>query len=190
MDSFRAPGHVWAHCLSSAQSTISSSLAHAGSTLGGSQVPGPAQTPRRHPTLVSPDYRGGDINTYTSLHQTIKIQGIICWILILKSTVLFIKCLILVFQQALLLSSPLLFWAHISKCQTNFFSRGSKKSVGGSGTCKALILRESLLNSSQQQPIVGNLNNLGSDLSTADIHGGIHEDKKLFHLNGSDWPNF
>ena len=75
---------------------------------------------------------------------------------------------------------------HISKCQTNFFSRGSKKSVGGSGTCKAFILRESLLNSSQQWPIVGNLNNLGSDLSTADIHGCINE--KKIQLNCSVLP--
>ena len=57
--------------------------------------------------------------------------------------------------------------------------------MGGSGTCKALILRESLLNSSQQRPIVGNLNNLRSDLSTADIHGGIIEHTKLA-LNGSN----
>ena len=58
--------------------------------------------------------------------------------------------------------------------------------MGGSGTCKALILRESLLNSSQQRPIVGNLNNLRSDLSTADIHGGIIEHTKLVPLNGSN----
>ena len=63
-----------------------------------------------------------------------------------------------------------------------FLIQGFQESVGGGGTCKAFILRESLLNSSQQWPIVGNLNNLGLDLSTADIHGCmIHMNEKKFN---------